>query len=356
MKPERNISPNAWMLINSAAIVVVLSVLYLGSSLLLGQHVFWIPLLIADAGVFLLSFFIYRYILEKFIYGKIKLIYKTIHTLKSKISFKEMDLTLDKDIISKVNEEVTEWAQDRREEIEELKKLEAYRREFLGNVSHELKTPLFNIQGYILTLLDGGLEDQTINKEYLVRSGKNIERMISIVEDLEVISRFETGELKLDLINLDIVSLASDVIELLEVKAKKRNIRLNILRENDKPLLVRADKERIRQVFINLLDNSIKYGTEGGKTKVSFFDMDENILIEVTDNGLGVDAKDVPRLFERFFRVDKSRSREQGGSGLGLAIVKHIIEAHHQTINVRSTIGVGTTFAFTLQKAEASQS
>jgi two-component system phosphate regulon sensor histidine kinase PhoR len=355
MNPERNISPNTWMLINSAAIVFILSFLFIGSSLALGERILWIPLLIAGSGVFLLSFFIYRYILEKFIYGKIKLIYKTIHTLKSKKSFKDMDLTLDKDVISKVNEEVTEWAQDRREEIEELKKLEAYRREFLGNVSHELKTPLFNIQGYILTLIEGGLEDPTINKEYLERSGKNIERMISIVEDLEVISRFETGELELSLINFDIIELSRDVIELLEVKAKKKNIRQSIARDYEKPLYVRADKERIRQVLINLLDNSIKYGTDDGKTKVSFFDMDENILIEVTDNGLGVDSKDIPRLFERFFRVDKSRSREQGGSGLGLSIVKHIIEAHHQTINVRSTIGVGTTFAFTLQKADSLQ-
>ena len=353
MKPDRNISPNTWMLINSAAIVIVLSLLYVGSALVMQASILWIPLLIADAGVFLLSYFIYRYILEKFIYDKIKLIYKTIHTLKSKISIKEMDLSLNSDIISKVNEEVTEWAKDRREEIEELKKLEAYRREFLGNVSHELKTPLFNIQGYILTLLDGGLDDPSINKEYLERTGKNIERMISIVEDLEVISRFETGELKLDIINFDVVSLASDVIELLEVKAKKKNIRMSVARELEKPLFVKADKERIRQVLINLLDNSIKYGTENGKTKVSFFDMDENILIEVTDNGIGVDSKDISRLFERFFRVDKSRSREQGGSGLGLAIVKHIIEAHKQTINVRSTIGVGTTFAFTLQKANS---
>ena len=343
------------MLINSVAIVIVLSVLYIASALILQETILWIPLLIADSGVFLLSYFIYRYILEKFIYDKIKLIYKTIHTLKSKISFKEMDLSLNKDIISKVNEEVSEWAQDRRQEIEELKKLEAYRREFLGNVSHELKTPLFNIQGYILTLLDGGLDDPSINKEYLERTGKNIERMISIVEDLEVISRFETGEMKLDVINFDIVELAKDVIELLEVKAKKKNIRLYISREYEKPLFVKADKERIRQVLINLLDNSIKYGTENGKTKVSFFDMDENLLIEVTDNGIGVDSKDISRLFERFFRVDKSRSREQGGSGLGLAIVKHILEAHKQTINVRSTIGVGTTFAFTLQKADSVQ-
>jgi len=344
------------MLINSVTIVIVLSFLYIGSALILHETVLWIPLLIADSGVFLLSYFIYRYILEKFIYDKIKLIYKTIHTLKSKITFKEMDLSLNKDIISKVNEEVSEWAQDRKQEIEELKKLEVYRREFLGNVSHELKTPLFNIQGYILTLLDGGLDDPSINKEYLERSGKNIERMISIVEDLEVISRFETGEMKLDVINFDVVALATDVIELLEVKARKKNIRMNLSREYEKPLFVRADKERIRQVLINLLDNSIKYGTETGKTKVSFFDMDENLLIEVTDNGIGVDSKDISRLFERFFRVDKSRSREQGGSGLGLAIVKHILEAHKQTINVRSTIGVGTTFAFTLQKADSVQS
>lgn len=352
MKSDPNITPNGWMLINSAAIVIVLSFLYSGTAIILNVKISWIPLVIADLGVFLLSYFIYRYILEKFIYDKIKLIYKTIHTLKSKISLKEMDLTLDKDIISKVNEEVTEWARDRKLEIEELKKLEAYRREFLGNVSHELKTPLFNIQGYVLTLLDGGLEDPTINKEYLERSGKNIERMINIVEDLEVISRFETGELVLEPLNFDIVELSKDVVELLEVKANKKNIRLNIVREYERPLYVRADKERIRQVLINLLDNSIKYGIESGRTKVSFFDMDENILIEVSDNGLGVDPKDIPRLFERFFRVDKSRSREQGGSGLGLSIVKHIIEAHHQTINVRSTVGVGTTFAFTLQKAD----
>jgi two-component system phosphate regulon sensor histidine kinase PhoR len=179
--------------------------------------------------------------------------------------------------------------------------------------------------------------------------------MIAIVEDLEVISRFETGELKLDMHNFDVIELAKDVIELLEVKARRKNIRLTLSKDYERPLHVRADKERIRQVLINLLDNSIKYGVEGGKTKLGFFDMDENILIETTDNGLGVDAKDIPRLFERFFRVDKSRSREQGGSGLGLSIVKHIIEAHHQTINVRSTIGVGTTFAFTLQKAETLQ-
>jgi two-component system, OmpR family, phosphate regulon sensor histidine kinase PhoR len=350
MKFRKNLTPNTWILINSLSMVIVLTVLYVLSAFLFHDRILILPLLIMDAGIFVLSYLIYKYILEKFIYNKIKLIYKTIHTLKARKGEKNMDIDLNQDIISQMNLQVEAWAQDRRTEIEELKKLEAYRREFLGNVSHELKTPLFNIQGYILTLLEGGIEDQSINKEYLKRSSKNIERMISVVEDLEIISRLETGELQLDLLNFDILALTRDVIDLLEVKAKKKNIRIYIPREFNNPLFVNADKERIRQVLINLVDNSIKYGSESGSTKISFFDMDENLLIEVTDDGIGIETKDLSRLFERFFRVDKSRSREQGGSGLGLAIVKHIIEAHQQTINVRSKIGVGTTFAFTLKK------
>jgi two-component system, OmpR family, phosphate regulon sensor histidine kinase PhoR len=350
MKFKRNYTPNSWMLINSAFIVILLTFLYTISALIFHNEIQILPLLITDAGVFLLSFIIYRYILEKFIYSRIRLIYKTIHTMKSMKGVKN-GIDLDKDIISDMNAEVEEWARDRKNEIEELKKLEVYRREFIGNVSHELKTPLFNIQGYILTLIDGALNDPLINREYLIRTEKNIERMISIVEDLEVISRLESGELVLDITNTDIVSLAREVMDLLEIKAKKKGIQLFLREQYWNPILVHADKERIRQVLINLIDNSIKYGNENGKTKVSFFDMDEYILAEITDDGIGIEMKDLPRLFERFFRVDKSRSREQGGSGLGLAIVKHIIEAHDQTINVRSTQGVGTTFAFTLKKA-----
>jgi two-component system, OmpR family, phosphate regulon sensor histidine kinase PhoR len=351
MKFSKNLTPNTWILINSLSMVIMLTVLYILSSILFHDQILVLPLLIMDAGIFILSYFIYRYILEKFIYNKIKLIYKNIHTLKAQKGKKSIDIDLNKDIISQMNDQVEAWADDKKTEIEELKKLEAYRREFLGNVSHELKTPLFNIQGYILTLLEGGLEDPAINKEYLIRSSKNIERMISVVEDLEVISMLETGELHPDQVNFDMVALVHEVIDLLEVKAKKKNIRLYIPKHFTQPLFVRADKERIRQVLINLIDNSIKYGSENGNTKISFFDMDENLLIEVSDNGIGIETRDLPRLFERFFRVDKSRSREQGGSGLGLAIVKHIIEAHDQTINVRSTPGVGTTFAFTLKKA-----
>jgi two-component system, OmpR family, phosphate regulon sensor histidine kinase PhoR len=349
MRSDRKLSPVAWMLINSASIVVVLSALYLLTAWLTHSEFHFLPLIITDIGVFFISFFIYRLILERFIYNRIRLIYKTIHTMKAPKGSR-IELDLKKDIITEMNEEVAEWAKEHTSELEELKKLENYRREFIGNVSHELKTPLFNIQGYILTLIGGAMNDPVINKEYLLRTEKNIERMISVVEDLEVISRLETGEFEIDISVIDIVVLAKEVIDLLDTKSKKKGIRVFFREEYSKPIYVKADKERIRQVLINLVDNSIKYGKEKGKTKMSFFDMDENILVEVSDDGIGIESKDLPRIFERFYRVDKSRSREQGGSGLGLAIVKHILEAHQQTINVRSSPGVGTTFAFTLKK------
>jgi two-component system, OmpR family, phosphate regulon sensor histidine kinase PhoR len=316
------------------------------------NYVFFFTNLILIPG----SFFFYKLILDKFIYEKIRLIYKTIHDLKAPRPISKAVLLNKKNIIEKTNQEVLEWAENKTKEIDDLKKLEAYRREFLGNVSHELKTPIFNIQGYILTLLDGGMDDPQINRKYLERTEQSIDRMISIVEDLEAISRFETGELRLDFENFDIVSLANEVIEDLEIKAEKKNIRFYFARNYDVPIYVFADKQRIRQVLTNLMVNSIKYGTENGRTKISFFDMDENILIEITDSGVGIPREELPRVFERFYRGDRSRARKsgEGGSGLGLAIVKHIIEAHNQTINVRSTLGVGSTFAFTLRKGKAS--
>jgi len=300
--------------------------------------------------LFSASFFIIKFFLEKFIYEKIKPIYKTIFNLKNQKNKDQNQDEFNKDIISSVNQQVINWAKDKKDEIEELKKMETYRREFLGNVSHELKTPIFNIQGYILTLLDGGLEDPNINREYLLRTEKSIDRMIHIVQDLETISKFESGELIIQKQTFDIISLVKEVFEFLEINAQKKNIQLIFNQVYEKPIMVKADKEKIQQVLINLIDNSIKYGNSDGKTKISFFDMDENMLIEITDSGIGVAQQDIPRLFERFYRTDKGRSREQGGTGLGLAIVKHIIEAHRQTINVRSKIGVGTTFAFTLKK------
>lgn len=251
--------------------------------------------------------------------------------------------------IDNLNLEIVAWAEDRKEEIERLKKLEVYRKEFLGNVSHELKTPIFNIQGYVLTLLDGGLEDPSINRNYLIRAEKSVDRMITIIEDLEAISQLETGELQLEIERFDLAALMKDVIDAQEMKATEKGIMLT-MPEEIKPLYVVGDRFRIRQVIVNLIVNSVKYGKEYGETKIRFYDAGETVLIEIADNGIGIAKKHLPRLFERFYRVDKGRSREQGGTGLGLAIVKHIIEAHNQTIEVMSTEGVGTVFSFMLKK------
>ncbi|MES2592273.1 MAG: ATP-binding protein [Bacteroidota bacterium] len=251
--------------------------------------------------------------------------------------------------IDNLNLEIVAWAEDRKNEIERLKKLEMYRKEFLGNVSHELKTPIFNIQGYVLTLLDGGLEDPSINRNYLQRAEKSVDRMITIIDDLEAISQLETGELRLEPERFDIGALLRDVVDAQEMKATEKGITLTAPDET-KPIFVSADRFRIRQVIVNLIVNSVKYGKENGETKIRMYDVGDTISIEIADNGIGIAKQHIPRLFERFYRVDKSRSREQGGTGLGLAIVKHIIEAHNQTINIMSTEGVGTVFSFTLKK------
>ncbi|MCB9190984.1 MAG: sensor histidine kinase [Flavobacteriales bacterium] len=300
------------------------------------------------------SYFMVRYVVNEFIYEKIRLIYKTIHNLKTTKSGLKQRMKADTDILNSVNTEVVSWAEKQQEEIQTLKDQEAYRRDFLGNVSHELKTPIFNIQGYIHTLLDGGLEDEEINRKFLRRADKSVERMISVVEDLDVISRLESGRLELNIQRINIVELVRDVIEMEEMKAEKRDISIKFNERYDRPIYVRADGDQIRQVYINLLDNSIKYGSKGGSIRLRFYDMDENVLCEVADDGPGIEAKHLPRLFERFYRVDKARDRHAGGTGLGLSIVKHIIEAHDQTINVRSRQGEnsGTTFSFTLKKVK----
>lgn len=252
--------------------------------------------------------------------------------------------------INNLNLELITWVEDRKNEIEHLKKLEVYRKEFLGNVSHELKTPVFNIQGYVLTLLDGGLEDPSINRNYLQRAEKSVDRMITIIDDLEAISQLETGELQIEPERFDMVALIKDVVDAQEMKATEKGIILTVHEEN-KPFYVIGDRFRIRQVIVNLIVNSVKYGKEYGETKIRLYDAGDLISIEIADNGIGIAEKHLPRLFERFYRVDKSRSREQGGTGLGLAIVKHIIEAHNQTIEVMSTEGAGTVFSFTMKKA-----
>jgi two-component system, OmpR family, phosphate regulon sensor histidine kinase PhoR len=302
--------------------------------------------------VFLISYFTTLYILSIIITDKITPIYKTIR--EAPIEGKRLTRLIHgkRDFIAEVDQEVKLWAEDKRAEIDRLRDLEKYRKDFVGNVSHELKTPIFNIQGYILTLLDGGLEDPKINRLYLERTEKSIDRMISIVEDLESITKLESGEMKLKMEPFDLVKLTEEVFELELRDSNARRISMNLTVKANKPVIVKADKKRIFEVISNLVGNAIKYGKKGGNVNVVFYDMDKMVLIEVSDDGIGIEKKDMIRIFERFYRVDKSRSRMQGGTGLGLSIVKHIIEAHEQTINVKSQIDKGTTFTFMLEKQD----
>lgn len=310
----------------------------------------WLPVAISAILFFIITYAIVYYTLSNFIFEKIKPIYKSI--LEHTISHKQLSKRLGKDIITQANKEVEDWAEKKTGEIKKLKQLEKYRKDFLGNVMHELKTPIFNIQGYILTLLDGGMDDPSINRLYLERTEKSINRMILIVEDLESISRLESGELKLEMEEFDIVKLVEEVYDMLEVMAQERHIKLGFASNYNRPIYVVADRKKIHEVFNNLILNSINYGKKNGKTVVSFMDMGQRLLVDVSDNGIGITEKDIPRIFERFFRTDKSRSRNLGGTGLGLSIVKHIIEGHDQTINVRSTPEKGSSFVFTLDKSQ----
>ena len=298
-----------------------------------------IKLLIFFICVTLFSYFLIR----KYIQKRIEILYRTIQNQK-------LDITNSFDLETS-EEDVKKWLSERSAEIEHLKDTEQFRRDFLGNVSHELKTPIFNIQGYVLTLLEGALEDKEINRKYLLRTEKSVERMISIVEDLESISHLETNVEKIKFEQFDVVATCSAVLDALEDKAKQNAISI-IFDKEYAPILVQADEQKISQVLTNLLVNSIKYGNQNGITKVRFFDMNDVVLVEVSDDGIGIQEPHLARLCERFYRVDDSRSREKGGTGLGLSIVKHIIESHQQTLNIRSTVGVGSTFSFTLKKAE----
>lgn len=297
------------------------------------------------------AYILLQYILRKYINDKIKPVYKTIIDLPFRNKNREMKSDININSLSEVKTDVEAWATNQIREIERLKDLERYRKDFVGNVSHELKTPIFNIQGYILTLLEGGIDDPKINKLYLQRTETNINRMISIVEDLESITKLESGELKLKMEKFDVVRLVDEVFEMEQMLASEQEVKLEFTRRPERPIYVKADKKRINEVLNNLINNGIKYGRKQGYVRVGFYDMEEHVMIEVSDDGIGMEKKDLPRVFERFFRVDKSRSRVLGGTGLGLSIVKHIIEAHNQSINVKSAVDEGTTFTFTLLKA-----
>jgi len=344
-------NPARLALIISVSTTIFISLVYT-MLVLLDQTGFSLPaILIIDVFLFSFTYYLTKYILQVFIFEKIKVIYKIIQSLKLTRSEKKAWRSgLGDDMINQVSRDVIDWAEDKKAEIDQLHKAEVYRREFLANVAHEIKTPIANMQGYISTLLGGGLEDQKINREFLVKTEKNIDRLIELVNDLDIISSLESGEVHMEKTRFDINALAREIFEFLEDNARAANIKFIFGNEDSSPVWVYADRDRIRQVLVNLLENSVKYGRDAGRTKVSFYDMDENYLIEVSDNGIGIEEQHIPRLFERFYRVDKHRSRVEGGTGLGLAIVKHIIEAHGQTINVRSSPKIGSTFSFTLKK------
>lgn len=313
----------------------------------------WYYLLVTFSISLVSSFVIFYYLIERYIYSKIKLIYKLIHNLKLGKDLKDaLGEYVSSDPINDVEQEVKEWARDKKIEIDTLKKQEQFRREFLANLSHEFKTPLFAIQGYVDALQEGALEDPALSEKFLNKASQNLSRLSALIKDLDAISKLESGEIAINYEKFDLAVLIHEVADFMEMKAQKYHIRIIFKEKYDVPTWVNADREKIRQVLINLISNSFKYGKEGGETYIKTFVLHDQILVEVTDNGVGIEEKSLPRLFERFYRTEQSRSREIGGSGLGLAIVKHIIEAHQQTINVRSTQGLGSTFGFTLAKAQ----
>lgn len=294
------------------------------------------------------------FLLKKFVLEKIGLIYNFIQDTRlrtSELKKEKLNITS----IEDVKTDVLKWAEDTEKQIQSLRSLEEYRKNFVGNVSHELKTPIFSIQGYLHTLIEGGLYDENINMKYIERAAQNADRLQNIVEDLEGIAKLESGKLKLNVQPFNIRALVNEVFQDFNITALESNVSLTFKEGANNPFIVEGDRDMIRQVLINLITNTIKYGKDEGRTEVAFYDMGNNVLIEVSDDGIGIDKKHINHLFDRFYRVDPSRSRMLGGSGLGLAIVKHIVEAHQQTIKVTSTPDKGSIFSFTLNKGKVSR-
>lgn len=344
MFTKKNFSPQQVALVTSLPIALIAG----GVVLSFSQD--WVYTLIFSAAFMLICYTLIFYTVKRFIYRKIKLIYKLIYQTKAskreEFYYKNI---LPQKSIDEVDEDVEKWAVQHKEELELLHKNEVYRKEFLLNLSHELKTPIFAIQGYIDTLLNGASEDAELSKKFLNNASKNVDRLVNLLSDLDEITKLESGELKLNFENFVVQDLIKDVFETLSIKADKKKIKCSIKEGCELPLSLCADKEKIRMVLLNLVDNSIKYGKQNGVIEASAYKIDgKKILIEISDNGYGIIEKHLPRIFERFYRTDMARAREAGGSGLGLSIVKHIIEAHGDTIHVRSKPEVGSTFGFIL--------
>ena len=348
MFAKKNFSPQ------QAALVSSLPIALLAAFAVYGYSEMWLPSLVFFCILWLVAYLIIFYTVKRFIYRKIKLIYKLIYQTKAskkeEFYFKNI---LPQKTVSEVSEDVEAWAIQHKGELELLKKNEVFRKEFLLNLSHELKTPIFAIQGYLDTLLNGALDDQSVNKNFIGRASKNVDRLVNLINDLDEITRLESGELLLLKENFEIQDLIQEVFETLSIKADEKKIKCLIKEGCEEPLTVFADKEKIRMVIINLVDNAIKYGKPHGIIEGSIYKMDgKKILIEISDDGYGIGEDHLPRIFERFYRTDMARARIAGGSGLGLSIVKHIVEAHGETIHVRSKIDVGSTFGFILPAAK----
>jgi two-component system, OmpR family, phosphate regulon sensor histidine kinase PhoR len=334
--------------ISSLYITLILSVIFVVflylNNLLSPENIFIFSLL-----AYISSFFIIQYRVKRFIYNQVKKIYNDVSLLDAS-SLHPKQITTDMESLTR---EVEKFAENKKLEIETLKVREEYRKEFMGNVAHELKTPLFTVQGYILTLLDGAMKDKSVRKKYLQRASKGVDRLVYIVKDLDMITKLEMGDLVLNKEDFNVIELIQNVFDLLEMRATRKNITLTFDKKYDDSIFVNADRERIQQVLTNLVVNSIKYGKEEGTTEVSVENLTKNkVIVRVTDNGEGIAKEHLTRIFERFFRVDKSGSRKEGGSGLGLSIVKHILEAHKEKIYVESQLEVGSEFSFTLEKAK----
>jgi two-component system phosphate regulon sensor histidine kinase PhoR len=344
----KNLSPRT-LSIYTALVLAAINTVF---SLLLVSK--WYYALEVFALTFVISYFVYHYTLQEFIYRKIKLIYKFIYQTKAtKREEFFYDKVLPKRSLDQVNEDVQTWAEQKKDEIEMLRANEQFRKEFLMNLAHELRTPIFTVQGYVETLLNGAINDASVNKKFLNNASKGIDRLVQLVDDLNEISQLESGKIEMMKEPFIIQDLITDVFEEFSLRAKEKNISLSFKKGTEGALSVLADKQKIKQVLVNLISNAIKYGSEQGSVTAGCYVMDEkHIYIEISDDGVGIDEEHLPRIFERFYRADRSRSREVGGTGLGLAIVKHIVEAHGQTVTVRSKVGVGSSFGFTLEKAE----
>ncbi len=347
----KNASPSRIVFFSSLIIFFILIALEAGGYFISALRHPWfnligIPLLTAIS-----IFIVFYFAVEKFIYRRIKLIYKNIHEIKSTKTIAYEKMKMSSDVISEVNHEVIEWAKERNSEIDLLLRQEQYRKEFLGNVSHELKTPMMSIQGYLETLADGGIDEPSINHVYVEKALKNVDRMIMIIEDLVNISMLESGDLEMKKQKFDICELTKEVYDALEMQAAPLHVKLGFKEGCDRPTMVFGDEKLIREVLVNLITNGIKYGKQNGEVNAGFYTMGDHVLIEISDNGIGISKENLGRVFERFFRTEKSRSRDMGGTGLGLAIVKHIMEAHGESVSVRSTEGEGSTFGFTLPRS-----